>query len=321
MADATRREPAGGRDRARERWWRAKSATSRRRRSARLQEGHRCDSGLVAQPARARRSRMKDQAAVSQPARRLRLTGHEALDGLPAASLLLAAAPPLLAQDQPAPPRLMRGDVSGTLSWVSINKSDVRSYNDWHSQFGVSGGAGWYWTDHHKTQVEFAATTAASVYSSEPIVVGPQQQTFVTTVRSYESQRVSLTQLYQFRRNEWVHPFLGAGLDIVREQSSGRDDPAYWYDPIVRQSRLARETVQHGKRVRDHGPCRPDRRGQGLLLEKGVRVDRSAGRRQPPPCRRHAVALRPWRRLLARLRLRRARDELPGGSPCEDFSA
>ena len=102
------------------------------------------------------------------------------------------------------------------------------------------------WTDHHKTQVEFAATTAASVYSSEPFAVGPQQQTFVTTVRSYESQRVSLTQLYQFRRNEWVHPFLGAGLDIVREQSSGRDDPIFWYDPIVRQSRLARDSVRYG---------------------------------------------------------------------------
>jgi hypothetical protein len=162
------------------------------------------------------------------------------------ASLLLAAAPPLLAQDQPAPPRLMRGDISGTVSWVTINKSDVRSYNDWHSQFGVSGGAGWYWTDHHKTQVEFAATTAASVYSSEPFVAGPQQQTFVTTVRSYESQRVSLTQLYQFRRNEWVHPFVGAGLDIVREQSSGRDDPIFWYDPIARQSRLARDSVRYG---------------------------------------------------------------------------
>ena len=167
---------------------------------------------------------------------------------LAAASLVLGMAPRLLAQDQPPPPRLMRGDISGTVGWVSIDKSDVRSYNDWHSQLGVSGGAGWYWTDHHKTQVEVAATTGATVYSSEQIVVSPQQQTFLTTVRQYESQRVSLTQLYQFRRNEWVHPFLGAGLDIVREQSSRRDDPAYWYDPISRQSRLAREPVQHGKR-------------------------------------------------------------------------
>jgi len=87
------------------------------------------------------------------------------------ASLLLAAAPPLLAQDQPAPPRLMRGDISGTVGWVTINKSDVRSYNDWHSQFGVSGGVGWYWTDHHKTQVDFAATTAARVPSDPTIIL------------------------------------------------------------------------------------------------------------------------------------------------------
>ena len=214
----------------------------------------------------------------------------------------------------------MRGDISGTVGWVSINKSDVRSYNDWHSQFGVSGGAGWYWTDHHKTQVEVAATTAATVYSSEQIVVAPQQQTFLTTVRNYESQRVSLTQLYQFRRNEWVHPFLGAGLDIVREQSSrqGRSGLS-GTTRSSRQSRLAREPVQHGKSVRDHGPCRPDRRGQGLLLEKGVRADRSAGRHRWPTYRGRAVALRPWRRLLARLRLRPF--ETSGGSPCENCSA
>ena len=169
-----------------------------------------------------------------------------------AATLLLAPAPRLLAQaqnsDQPAPQRLMRGDFSGTVSWVSINKDDVQSYNDWHSQFGVSGGAGWYWTDHHKTQVDFAATTAATVYSSHPFVFGPQQQTFVTTVRNYESQRLSLIQLYQFRRNEWVHPFLGAGIDIVREQSTGRDAAAFWYDPVLRQSRQARDAVQYGDR-------------------------------------------------------------------------
>jgi hypothetical protein len=170
---------------------------------------------------------------------------------LAAASLLMAPAPLLLAQDNAQPPqRLMRGDVSGTVSWVSINKSDVRSYNDWHSQFGVSGGAGWYWTDHHKTQVDFAATTAASAYSSQPYLVGPQQQTFVTTVRSYESQRISLIQLYQFRRNEWVHPFLGAGIDIVREESSGRDDPVFWYDQVLRQSRLARDSVRYGDQSR-----------------------------------------------------------------------
>ena len=171
---------------------------------------------------------------------------------LAAAALLLAPAPPLLAQDNDLSRRqpLVRGDVSGTVNWVVISKSDVRSYNDWHSQFGVTGGVGWYWTDHHKTQVDFTGTTAARVYSSQPYFVTPQQQTFVTTLRSYESQRVSLIQLYQFRRNEWVHPFLGAGIDIVREVSSGRDDPIFFYDQVLRQSRLARDSVRYDGRTR-----------------------------------------------------------------------
>jgi hypothetical protein len=167
---------------------------------------------------------------------------------LVAASLLLGAAPPLLAQAPPSSTPLMRGDVSGTVGWVVIEKGDHRSYNDWHSQFAAGAGAGWYWTDHHKTQVDFTSTTAATVYSSEPIIFTVQQQTFVASAMKYRSQRLSLTQLYQFRRNEWAHPFLGVGLDIVREESSRRDEPVYWYDPITRQSRLAQERVQHGRR-------------------------------------------------------------------------
>ena len=93
---------------------------------------------------------------------------------LAAASLVLGMASRLLAQDQPPPPRLMRGDISGTVGWVSINKSDksnVRSYNDWHSQLGASAGAGWLSTDHHKTELDVAATTGATVYSSERMVI------------------------------------------------------------------------------------------------------------------------------------------------------
>ena len=142
----------------------------------------------------------------------------------------------------------MRGDISGTVGWVGINKSSPYTSNDWHSQFGVSLAAGWYWTNHHKTEVDIGATTSTTVYTAEQILVAPQQQTFRTTFSSYESQRVSVTQLYQFRRNEWVHPFLGAGLDIVREQTSRRDDPLFSYDPISRQSRPVREAVDYGQR-------------------------------------------------------------------------
>ena len=56
---------------------------------------------------------------------------------------LFAAAPsPLFAQDTGSPPRLMRGDVSGTVGWLSTNKGDLTYdfYTDWQSQAAFSIG-------------------------------------------------------------------------------------------------------------------------------------------------------------------------------------
>jgi opacity protein-like surface antigen len=161
---------------------------------------------------------------------------------------LLATTPSsLFAQDTGSPPRLMRGDVSGTVAWVNTNKEDLTydRHNDWRSQGAFSLGAGWYWTDHHQTRVEVSGTTETTFYSAVPVTfVGGQS--FLPVQRSFESRRLSVTQHYQFRRNEWVHPFLGGGVDFVRERESRKDDPVFAYDPITRQSRLVRAPVQHG---------------------------------------------------------------------------
>ena len=166
------------------------------------------------------------------------------LQAVAAAALLLAAPGSLLAQDT-SRPRLMRGDVSGTIGWVTINKGDLADYNDWRSQAGFSLGAGWYWTDHHQTRVEGAGTTEATVYTARPVVFsgGPS---FIPVRRIFSSRRVSITQNYQFRRNEWVHPFVGAGIEFVRERISAKDDPVFGYDPITRQSRMLRDAIEYG---------------------------------------------------------------------------
>ena len=160
-------------------------------------------------------------------------------------TMLVLAPSRLLAQDTGSHPRLMRGDVSGTVAWVSTNKGDEAydHYNDWRSQAAFSLGAGWYWTDHHQTRVEVAGTTETTVYSAVPAPFPGQP--FIPVRRSFESRRISVTQHYQFRRNEWVHPFVGAGVDFVRERVSGKDDPVFVYDPITRQSRLVRDAVDH----------------------------------------------------------------------------
>ena len=168
------------------------------------------------------------------------------LRGFVATCVLVTAPAPLLAQAT-APPRLMRGDVSGTVGWATTNKSEFRSYNNWHSQGEASLALGWYWTDHHKTEIEVGATTERSTYSSTPFVVTGLPSTYIPSHRTFSSRRVAVIQHDQFRRNEWVHPFLGAGLDLVRERQSRRDEPVFSYDPVTRQSRVTRDAVQYGE--------------------------------------------------------------------------
>jgi hypothetical protein len=161
--------------------------------------------------------------------------------------VLVTAPAPLFAQATAAP-RLMRGDVSGTVGWASTNKSEFESYNNWHSQGEASHALGWYWTDHHKTEVEVGATTERSTYAATPFVAtSGLPATYIPSHRTFSSRRFAVIQHYQFRRNEWVHPFLGAGLDIVRERESRRDEPVFSYDPVTRQSRVARDAVQYGE--------------------------------------------------------------------------
>jgi hypothetical protein len=158
-----------------------------------------------------------------------------------AAILLLWSACPAAAQDRKP---LARGDVAGTAGWMAVNTTELGSYNNWDGQGFFTVGAGWYWTDHLKTDVEIGASTTTQTYRSTPIDIGGQRQ-FVSSLIRFSSTRVAMIQRYQFGRNQWFHPSLGAGIDVVRESYSQRDEPIFAYDQITRQGRLVRDGVQH----------------------------------------------------------------------------
>ena len=164
-----------------------------------------------------------------------------------AAILLIAAPDPARAQGTPSP-RLMRGDISGTVGWVNVNRGEFETYNNWRSQGAFGLALGWYWTNHVKTEIDGSATTETTVYSSGPVNVSLGQPLFASSRSTFSSERLGITHRYQFGDNEWVHPFVGAGLDLVREEISRRDEPLFAYDPITRQSRLVREGVRHPDR-------------------------------------------------------------------------
>ena len=156
------------------------------------------------------------------------------------AALLLWTATPAPAQDRKP---LVRGDAAATAGWLAVNKTEFDSYNDWHGQGLFTIGAGWYWTDHLKTEVEFGATTETRTYGSADVFIGGQRY-IAPAIIEFSSNRVALIQRYQFFRNEWFHPSIGAGVDIVSEKYSSREESVYFYDQVTKQSRVLRDAVE-----------------------------------------------------------------------------
>src|SRR5262245_27637806 len=118
-------------------------------------------------------------------------------------AIVAALGGPAFAQDISSG-RLMQGDAHVVIGWQNLHKeqpSAANAYqNDWLNSILHGGaGAGWYWTDHAKTQIDFGAGTRARQYR--------YRQFNVDGLPAYESSyldirqtNVSVSQQYQFFR-------------------------------------------------------------------------------------------------------------------------
>jgi hypothetical protein len=129
---------------------------------------------------------------------------------------------PAAAQDQlvtlfvPESQRLW--DVTGFVGWRGVDKSAVaEDWNDWYDAAAFSATAGRYLTPHVKLEVDLSTTTTGGVFE-ETFVSEPGLPPFYA-LREHGFRRTTLgaTLVYQFLENRWVHPFLGVGVEGVRE--------------------------------------------------------------------------------------------------------
>lgn len=136
--------------------------------------------------------------------------------GLAAALALVTH--PLQAQT-PDPPRL---DTSGTVGWFATNRevTDGIYDNDTQHRWVFGGDLGVYWTEHLKSEVGISATTTGSSFVLVPIPA-PHDRAYpyASGRRRTREVRVVAQQIYQFGRNAWVHPYVGAGVAVLRETS------------------------------------------------------------------------------------------------------
>lgn len=132
-------------------------------------------------------------------------------------ALVLCAAMPTGAVAQTGPATLPANDLIIALGWSG---SDHKIYEDrrWQGSLlaGVSGGH--YWTDHLKTEVDASWNSPRD----RDVYQNIQQQGGITyALADYRATdvRVGVAQIFQFGRNNWVHPYVGIGADVVRRRT------------------------------------------------------------------------------------------------------
>ena len=125
---------------------------------------------------------------------------------------------------------IARVDVHGSVGWANVSADHLASYDEWdHGVAQGIVGAGWYWNDHVKTEVDLRFAGAAEFYRFEQTTVNGRP-TYRTSKSKLQSSGIGVGQHYQFLRNAWVHPYVGAGIDFRRESLEELVDPVVLYD-------------------------------------------------------------------------------------------
>jgi hypothetical protein len=136
---------------------------------------------------------------------------------------------------------LQRADLSGVVGWLNANKSELSSYDNWYNRSAYGSVIfGWYWTDHIKTELEFAISSPAELYAARAIDTDGQRR-FINSEHRFSTRRATAGQHYQFLRNAWAHPHVGAGVDLTWERHEERVEPVFVYDPVARTSRAIQD--------------------------------------------------------------------------------
>lgn len=135
-------------------------------------------------------------------------------------AILLAAS---IAEAQPSP-GAPRWDLTVSAGFFGARpeRTDDHYGDDWYEEGRYAVSAGYFWTKHLKTELEFATSGEANRYVTRSIAVpgflGPYPLNYQ---EFYRLQQASARVAWQFLDNTWVHPYVNAGLvtDIERRRT------------------------------------------------------------------------------------------------------
>ncbi len=153
-----------------------------------------------------------------------------------------------VAQAQPASPPLTGFDFTASIGLFSADRSETAGNTSWSGSFFKGVSAGYYWTDHLKTEVELGLPnpTEGYSYSNERLANGIFLSTY--DERTYSGPKFGVAQVYQFGRNAPFHPYAFAGVDVDRERID-LDRHSF----VSGSSSLERDETSSSNRIRARG--------------------------------------------------------------------
>lgn len=133
-------------------------------------------------------------------------------------ALVLVGVTSTRASAQTEPAILPAHDVTVSIGWAGAEHTMYEA-SRWQGSFLAGISAGRYWNDHLKTELEGNWNKPATRQVYETI---ERQGGYTYAVSDYRAAdvRVALVQVYQFGRNEWVHPYVGLGADVVHRTAT-----------------------------------------------------------------------------------------------------
>jgi hypothetical protein len=150
---------------------------------------------------------------------------------LGAAVMLVSLNAPVEAQPASAPEQVTRADVTATASWLAVKEESGGpfSHSQWHHTLFGGAGAGVYWNDHWKTEVDLGAGGESTHFSNQQLIVDGLPA-FATTESTFSRRIVGVSQQYQFFRNAWFHPHVAAGAEVIWERITDVRRPVVIFD-------------------------------------------------------------------------------------------
>ena len=130
-------------------------------------------------------------------------------------AMLIVSVTPAFAAAQPSLPA---NDVQTAIGWSGADHEHIE-HRQWYGSLLAGLSVGHYWSDHAKTEVD----TGWSSPGSRELFENIEREGYTAYAISHYKARdakIGVTQLYQFGRNQWVHPYVGVGVDLVQRRVS-----------------------------------------------------------------------------------------------------